>query len=68
MVSSYSKLIYVCMCDDCHQVVTVEKNISIGIYNRASAVRSIGWSFGGDGKTVRCDNCRFDNYRNKKCG
>ena len=66
MVSSYSKLIYVCICDDCGQARTIEKDRSIGIYNRASAVRRLRWAFSKDGKTVRCDLCRFDNHRKKK--
>lgn len=66
MVTSYTKLFYVCICDNCKKVHTVEKDLNNKIYNRAQAVRSIGWSFGEDGKTVMCDRCRFDNYRKVK--
>lgn len=71
MVSSYSKLIYVCVCDNCKCKESVEAVSSKNIYNKAQAVRSIGWSFGRDGKTTYCNYCRYDNYRNKSkkvCG
>ena len=32
------------------------------IYNGAQAVRSLGWSFGKDGKLL-CDECRKENYK-----
>ena len=63
MVTSYSKLYYLCQCDNCKAIVTVEKDLNLKIYNRAQAVRSLGWSFSEDGKTVVCDRCRLDNYR-----
>lgn len=65
MVSSYSKLFYVCICDNCKKMHTVEKDFNNKIYNRAQAVRSIGWSFGEDGKTVMCVACRKFNIKDK---
>ena len=63
MVSSYSIRVYVCCCDDCGRVQQVRSDTALNIKNGAYAVRSIGWSFGRDGKTVICDKCRSDNYR-----
>ena len=65
MVTSYSKLFYVCICDNCKRVHTVEKDFNKKIYNRAQAVRSIRWSFGEDGKTVVCADCRKFNLKDK---
>ena len=65
MVTSYGVLIYVCQCDNCKQVERVQKDFSKKIYNRAQAVRSLGWSFGEDGKTVVCANCRKHNLKDK---
>ena len=55
MVLGYSKHYYLCKCDLCGQVETVEE--SKNIYNGAQAVRSLGWSFGKD-KRVFCKSCR----------
>lgn len=63
MVRSYSILIFVCTCDNCGDSVRVEKDMSV-VYNNASAVRSIGWSFGRNGK-VTCHNCRKKNLNDK---
>lgn len=63
MVTSYSVLIYVCTCDNCNKVQRVEKNFNKNIYNRAQAVRSLGWSFSKDGKRITCDNCRKHNWK-----
>ena len=63
MVLSYSKLYYVCECDECKISVILEKDLTKKIYNRAQAVRFLGWCFSGDGCTVTCDKCRLDNYR-----
>lgn len=66
MVTSYSKLYYLCQCDNCKVIVELEKDLSKKIYNRAQAVRSLGWSFSQDGRTVLCDDCRWDNYKEIK--
>jgi hypothetical protein len=52
--------IYNCICDNCKKREMVKKDWK-KIYNGASAVRSLGWSFGKDG-TVLCKNCRMNNY------
>ena len=57
MVSSYSKLFYVCQCDKCNRKVVLEKDLDLKIYNRAQAVRFLGWSFSKDCK-IKCDFCR----------
>ena len=54
-----SKPIYHCTCDKCGATEKVEKTESI--YNAASAVRSLGWSFGKD-KSVACKKCRMQNW------
>lgn len=64
MVSYYTIPVYLCICDICGKVKRIEKDYSSNIYNGAQAVRSLGWSFGRDGKTVKCTNCRAK--RNKK--
>lgn len=61
MVYSYTKRIYVCQCENCHEVKEVEA--SEKIYNGAQAVRFLGWSFGKGGKEILCKRCRYDNYR-----
>lgn len=66
MVTSYSKLYYFCQCDNCKRVITLEKDLDKKIYNRAQAVRYLGWLFSQDGRTVLCDRCRLDNYRKVK--
>lgn len=63
MVYSYSKLIYVCTCDKCNKQIEVESD-NDKIYNSAQAVRSVGWSFGRDGK-VKCIRCRRLYIRNR---
>lgn len=63
MVKSYSILVFVCTCDKCGDTVRVEKDMSI-VYNNASAVRAIGWSFGRDAK-VTCSKCRKENLNDK---
>ena len=55
--------VYFCRCDKCLKSASVERDDDAGIYNGAQAVRSLGWSFSKDGKTVLCDTCR--NYRFK---
>lgn len=56
MVSSYTKLFYVCRCDICNKCETVEGSRDV-IYNAAQAVRSLGWSYGKDCK-IKCSYCR----------
>ncbi len=56
MVSGFSKHYYYCRCDECGQSSVVEQTNEI--YNGAQAVRSLGWSFGKDGTTVKCSLCR----------
>ena len=56
MVYSYTRLIYVCICDNCKKQREVEAD-SDKKYNSAQAVRSLGWSYGKDGK-IKCDFCR----------
>ena len=58
-VYSSSRLYYSCICDKCgkHEVVEESKTI----YNRAQAVRSLGWSYGKDRK-VLCDKYRIKNH------
>ena len=51
---------YGCLCDNCKKYISVSKTNEI--YNGAQAVRSLGWSFGKDGK-VLCDECRKENYK-----
>ncbi len=58
-VYSSSKLYYSCICDKCGKFEVVEESKTI--YNRAQAVRSLGWSYGKD-KSVLCANCRKMNY------
>lgn len=53
---------YQCICDQCKAIVSVDKAPSI--YNGAQAVRSIGWSFGKDGR-VLCKKCRQQNFEDK---
>ena len=50
---------YCCVCDNCQKNERVDR--SALIYNGAQAVRSLGWSFGKDGK-VLCKTCRMRNY------
>lgn len=61
--------IYYCTCDTCKKRETVERTIVNNTYNGAQAVRSLGWSYGKDGK-VLCDTCRRynrnDHYRHNK--
>lgn len=55
-VGSFKVIYYFCKCDNCGKVSeAIEKTKSI--YNAAQAARSIGWSFGKDGK-VTCLDCR----------
>ena len=56
MVYSYTRLYYVCICDICNRTLEV-CGASDEIYNRAQAVRSLGWSFGNNGK-IKCSFCR----------
>lgn len=66
-VRTYSVHVYVCVCDDCGKRIDVEENSTIGIYNTAQAVRSLGWSFSRYGE-VRCEKYRrhyFDKYKNR---
>ena len=63
MVHYYTIPIYLCICDNCGKSKRIEKDYGDKIYNGAQAVRSLGWSFGHDGK-VKCSNCRVK--RNKK--
>lgn len=58
-VYSSSVLYYSCICDKCSKYETVQESETI--YNRAQAVRSLGWSYGKD-KSVLCDICRKMNY------
>lgn len=58
MVGSFSIRVYVCTCDICGNVEEVRSGRKIKILNGATACRSIGWSFGKDGKTTICDKCR----------
>lgn len=57
--------IYVCTCDICGEQTEVPRNCRAKTYNAAQAVRSVGWSYGKDGK-VLCHECRKlnrqDNY------
>ena len=66
MIVSYSKTYYQCVCDNCKNFIVVEKTTDI--YNRAQAVRSVGWSYAKN-RTVLCKKCRkhnvSDNYRYK---
>lgn len=55
-VTCYSVPTFLCVCDKCGAVQSVEKNYDT-IYNGAQAVRSLGWSFGKD-KSVKCNACR----------
>ncbi len=50
---------YTCTCDNCREQKDVTKNPKI--YNSAQAARSLGWSFGRDGKTF-CKKCRKNNH------
>ena len=63
MVYSYTKIFYVCICDECNCRETVEgaRNFK---YNAAQAIRSIGWSYGRDGK-VKCGYCRRHNLNDR---
>lgn len=63
MVVSYTIRTYVCKCDDCGNVEEVRADRKLKILNGASACRSIGWSFGKDGKTTICDKCRRFNFK-----
>lgn len=58
-VYSSSKLTYHCYCDKCGKYEQVQESETI--YNRAQAVRSLGWSYGKD-KSIFCCNCRKKNY------
>ncbi len=58
MVVYYTIPVYSCRCDVCGKFEQIYGYNSNKIYNGAQAVRSLGWSFGKDGKTVKCDNCR----------
>ena len=58
MVVYYTIPVYNCHCDVCGKFEQVYDYNSNKIYNGAQAVRSLGWSFGKDGKTVKCDKCR----------
>lgn len=60
-VVTFSVHYFVCTCDNCGKESTVSENRRIGIYNKAQAVRSLGWSFGKD-KSILCDTCRQNNY------
>lgn len=51
---------YSIKCDECGWVNLVERGGDI--YNKAQAVRSLGWSYGRD-KSVHCSSCRWDNHR-----
>ena len=53
---------YCCVCDKCN--VAIEVNKTVKIYNGAQAVRSLGWSFGKDGR-VLCKKCRMNNFEDK---
>lgn len=61
-VYSLSRLYYSCICDKCGKFETVEESTTI--YNRAQAVRSLGWSYGKD-KSVICETCRKRNLNDK---
>lgn len=66
-VGSFTKTYFVCQCDECGKVSeAIEKTPTI--YNGAQAARSIGWSFGKDGK-VTCLDCRDwdDHYYYRAC-
>ncbi len=58
-VYSKSILYYSCICDKCGKYKQVQERDTI--YNRAQAVRSLGWSYGKD-KSVLCNYCRKLNY------
>ena len=64
MVKLCSVKFYYCVCDECKTHASVER--CEGMYNGAQAVRSLGWSYGKDGKTL-CQSCRqkncFDKYK-----
>lgn len=57
-VYTSSFLVYHCVCDVCGRDLFVKS--SEIVYNRAQAVRSLGWSYGKD-RIVRCDTCRIKN-------
>ena len=58
MVGTLRKTYYVCQCDNCKRIISVEK--SDVIYNKAEAVRFFKWSFSRDRK-VFCIECRKNN-------
>ena len=58
MVGTLRKTYYVCQCDNCKKIMSVEK--SDVIYNKAEAVRFLKWSFSRDRK-VTCKDCRKHN-------
>lgn len=59
MVKGFSKYYYDVRCDVCGKSCLVEKDIELGIYNSAQAVRSLGWHFGRD-KKVTCLDCEHE--------
>lgn len=61
-VYSKSILYYSCICDKCGKYEQVRESNTI--YNRAQAVRSLGWSYGKD-KSVLCNYCRKANLNDK---
>lgn len=62
-VGSFNITYYVCKCDVCGRVSNaIQKDKTI--YNGAQAARSIGWSFGKDGKTL-CPECRLNNWNDR---
>ena len=58
-VGSFTVRYYICKCDACGKVETVEG--SEAIYKAAQAVRSLGWSYGKD-RSVKCHECRMHEY------
>lgn len=62
-VGSFRVLYYVCKCDICGKISEAIEG-STAIYNSAQAARSIGWSFGKDGK-VHCEECRRRDWNDR---
>lgn len=61
-VYSIKQIHYICKCDSCSKMEIVPETTEI--YNRAQAVRSLGWSYGKN-KSVLCDICRKKNFRDR---
>ncbi len=51
------------ICDGCDEIKVIKKK-DLKAYNGAQAARSLGWSFGKDGKTY-CTTCRKYNHHDK---